>query len=172
MTSWKFPSNGSWTDPLAWDTGLVPGISDTVTIGLSGGYRVSLTASIAAAALTIGNRDAALVVTTPGGAASFSGDLTNTGFLGVDSDRFTAEGGSAVTIAGILNNTGAVEIGQATGGPTAPSLLSAGGLTGSGTVTLHGGTGATPPLAEMDVLSAAGGTLTGGIALDGNALLR
>ncbi len=169
MTNWKNPLNGSWTDPNSWDTGIVPGPADNVSISVAGNYRASLNASSAVAALTIADAGALLVIVDPGGANSFSGDVINAGVIGVDSDTFTGEGGSAVTIGGTLTNTGSVVIGPSTGGLSANSILTLGGLAGTGGVTLNGGSGTQ---AEMNVLSAAPGTLNFNLGLNGDTLLE
>ena len=68
--------------------------TNVVAINIAGSYRISLTAASSVAALTIGDPGAALVIADPGGTNNFAGDLTNAGFLGIDSDSFSTEGGS------------------------------------------------------------------------------
>ena len=108
-----------------------------------------------------------------GDSAVLGGNLAVTGFLGLDSDGYSGEGGSSLSVAGTLTNTGQIILGPFTGGLSAATSLSVGGLAGTGSLQIHGSTAATgPPQAEVDVLSVAPGVLGGTTRLDGNALLR
>jgi hypothetical protein len=93
---------------------------------------------------------------------------TFTNFGQIDVDTLDT-GGSRLTIAGILNNIGDLDIGGSSlvvGG--APALVTVGGLIGSGGIELDGG----PGRATLDVLGAAFSTVTSRISLDGDALLE
>ena len=43
---WSSSSGGSWTEPSNWDLGRIPNVNDTVYIGLSGSYDVSVASPI------------------------------------------------------------------------------------------------------------------------------
>ena len=172
MPNWKNPNDGSWTDPTGWDTGMVPGPGDGNAIATAGSYRVSLSASISTASLAISDAQASLVVVDPGGSEQFTGDLTNNGFFGLDSDGYSNEGGSSAEIGGTLTNTGTVTLGPSNGTLSAPTILTVGALAGAGVLNINGGTGATPSLATLNALSAAPATLAGTTVLSGDALLE
>jgi len=161
MTSWKTAADGSWTDSTVWDTGTVPEPTDDVFISIGGGYRVSITASITAASLTISNPSAVVVAVNSGGLETISGNLTNAGALGLDSDSFTSEGGSSFIVGGTLTNTGSIVVGPSTNSLGADSTLTVGALAGTGGIALTGTGGTTPKQAELNVLSAAPATQTG-----------
>ena len=107
-----------------------------------------------------------------GGSATIAGNVTDTGYLDVDGDSYSAEGGSSVTITGTLTNTGQVTVGPGTDSLSANTTLTVGGLAGTGAVGVHGSTGAMPALATLNVLSAAPGTLIANTTLDGDSLLE
>ena len=159
------------TSRLRYASGQIGTIATNVQISLSGGGAFIADASTPAAnsALTgLTNNDGTLRVIN-GASVAIAGDLANTGFLDLDGDSFTGEGGSRISIAGTLTNTGGVAIGPNTGGLSSASVLTVGVLAGPGNIGIHGnGT----IQAELDVLSAAAGTLAANIALDGDALLR
>ena len=76
----------------------------------------------------------------------------------MDSDGYSSEGGAQLSIAGTLTDTGQLVVGQGTGGLSAASMVSVGGLAGTGSVALHGSAATANPFqAELDVLSAAPG---------------
>ena len=104
-----------------------------------------------------------------GNSVQIGGDLINTGFLGLDSDAYTGEGGSSVNIAGTLANGGNLQVGNSTRGTSATSTLTLGNLTGTGGVTLYGGG---TNQATVDVLSPAPGTLVANTYLSADALLE
>ena len=105
---------------------------------------------------------------------SIAGGLSSSGTLGLDSDGYSSEGGAQLSIAGTLTNTGSIVVGPYFGGLSAPTVLTVGGVAGSGgQVAINGGSAASNPAqAEMDVLAAVAGTLTQTLAVSGNALLR
>ena len=108
MATWKSAVNGAWTTASNWDTGAVPGPGESAFVSIAGSYTIALNANIATGSLTISDPGAYLSIVDPGGIASFSGDLSNAGVLGLDADNYTAEGGSSLSIAGTLTDTGSI----------------------------------------------------------------
>ena len=140
-------------------------------LGLSGYYQVSLTASIASHSLTVSNSTVSLNVDAPGGLEAFSGDAANAGFLGFDSNYFQSLGGSTVSVAGTLTNTGQVVLGQTSGNATAGTTCEVGAVNNTGQIDLQGGTAAAPVLAAIMVQGAAPAVLTGNIQLLGDSFI-
>ena len=159
---------------LSYGSGSINTIAQNVTLSLAG----ALTHVTDAAATTSNSAlvglteiDGTLAVTY-GASVTTTGNLLDTGLLNLDGDGFTSEGGSTLTVAGTLTDNNQVYVGVTTGGLTANTLLRAGQLAGTGQLHIEGNTGATtPPLAEVQVASAAPGTLTVSTYLNGNALL-
>ena len=173
---WASAANGDWTEPTDWLPSAVPNGSDSAAAvdAAGSGYVVTVSGSdpaIVVAGLAVA-AGAALSLVDASAGTTVSGDLTNGGFLGLDSDAYAIEGGSTLSVTGTLTNIGQIVIGPPTHGLSADSLLRAGALAGSGSITLHGGLGATPSRAMLDVLSAAPGTLSATTSLEGNALLE
>jgi fibronectin-binding autotransporter adhesin len=125
-------------------------------------------------AITVGN----VTVSSPGAwgltgtsaAATLTGNLTNSGTVSVDAST-SGGGGSSLTIGGTLTNSGAgasLDIGNA--GLTASSVVTATGLSNSGTISLVGNGAAQ---AGLNITGAtAPATWTGTANLSGNALLQ
>ena len=104
-----------------------------------------------------------------------TGGLANAGTIQVDAP-FAGGGGTTLAIGGVLSNTGSVTIGTSNT-LSAPDSLSAGGFTGTGTVTLFGGFQGGVPLAStigatLDILSAAPSVLSGSLNLIGSAVVE
>lgn len=76
QANWIGSTDGSWTDPTRWSTGLVPnngspaGASYAATIAASGTYRVTLNAPVTVNSVTLNNQTATLAV------AGTNGNLT------------------------------------------------------------------------------------------------
>ncbi len=117
--------------------------------------------------------DGALGVSN-GDTATITGNVNLTGVLGVDSDSYSSEGGSSITIGGTLTTsaTATTVVGPPTSGLSANATLTVGGLVGAGAIGIHGSYGATPSLSTLNVLSAAPGTITANTTLDGDSLLQ
>jgi hypothetical protein len=96
---------------------------------------------------------------------SLAGDLDNTGTLNFDADD--GSGGSSVSIAGTLTDSGKVVIGN--GNLSADTTVTVSGLDALGTLAL---TGSAAARATLDVTDAAPSTLTTKITLTRNALLE
>jgi filamentous hemagglutinin len=84
--------------------------------------------------------------------------------LGIDS---SGAGGSVLTVGGVLTNNGAITIGS--GNLTKATTVKAGGLAGTGSITMNEGTFAT---ATLNITGAAPTTLLGSYNLSGNALIQ
>ncbi len=166
--SWTSAASGDWTVASNWDTGNEPGTSDDVFISVAGSYTVSLTAAVTVASITIGDASAVLRIQDPGGDDVVTGNLDNAGALLLDGNNFSSEGGSTLTVAGTLTNTGGINIGPPSGNLTANTTLIAGALAGTGSVGLFGGTNQ----AVADIAAAAPTTLAFDLALFGHSLLQ
>ena len=100
-----------------------------------------------------------------------SGALSNSGNLNVEISY--GRGGSALTISGVLTNSGSLDIGN--GALSAATTVTAKGLGNTGTINLTGNTSGAPvPVsATLDITGAAGfgaaSVLTGSVNLSGNA---
>ncbi len=83
ITSWLSPVNGDWNIGTNWDTGLVPGLGDSVHLGFASPYTVTMPASQSMGSLSITN---AAVVLNTGNATtqSFAGDFFNDGMVVVN----------------------------------------------------------------------------------------
>ncbi len=141
-------------------------LSTDVTIGVAGGYTVTLAGESGAAnSLTINDTPATLDLSAAASLAVQAG-FTNSGTL--DIDVFGGDGGSTLTIGGTLINTGVVSIGE--GSLSGLTTVSAAGLVNSGSLTLQGNTtSGTTEQATLDITGS--GTDTGAIALGGDAVL-
>ena len=158
---------------LSYGSGSINTIAASVTLTINGtlAYVADAAAATSNSALTgLTEIDGSLAVTY-GANVAITGNVTDTGTLNLDGDGYTSEGGSTLTIGGTLTDSNQVYVGVTTGGLSANTLLSVGQLAGTGQLHIHGGTSATPPLAGVQVASAAPGTLTSSIDLNGNALL-
>ena len=162
---WKTATSGNWTTAADWTGGAVPGSGDDVTLGLSGGYAVSITSPITTVStISITNSSATLLVQDVVTGLT-SGDFTNSGTFDVDTNN--GGGGSDLTIGGILTNSGTVNIG--TSNLSAATTVVAGGLSNTGALNL---TGSASKEAILDITTAAPATWTGTANLFGNALLE
>src|ERR1051325_2565426 len=119
VNNWAAAVSGNWTTAANWSTGLVPGSSDDVFLGILGTYTVSLTNSAQTVnSLTISNKAATLAIAAPGQTESIIADLSNSGKLNIDA---TGSGGTTVSVGGGFTNTGTVTLGNI--GETAASAL-------------------------------------------------
>jgi len=162
--SWK-GANGNWNTAANWSSNTVPGAGDDAVLGSSGAISITVPFSVH----SIANTGARLSVTNLGGTASIASTYVNGGELHVDDGG--GQGGSMLSIGGLLTNTNYLAIGN--GGATGSSTVTAAALSNTGTINL-GSSGAN--LATLNIAGAAGfgtaGILTGTISLAGNALLE
>jgi hypothetical protein len=160
---WKSASGGNWTDPSEWDSGTAPGAGDNAVLSVSGSYIVALTSPVTVASITIGDALALLRIQDPGGDDVVSGNLANSGTIGLDNG---GAGGSTLTVGGTLTNSNDIQIGN--GGMTAASLLTVGGSFINAGASLGITGGQTGAAADMVVTGAALGVLTGDYSIVGN----
>ncbi len=82
-TSWLSAANGDWNVGANWDSGVVPGLSDSVLLGHASAYTVTMPASQTMASLMITNPG---VVLNTGNATtqSIAGDFLNNGMVVVN----------------------------------------------------------------------------------------
>jgi hypothetical protein len=101
------------------------------------------------------------------GAASLTvaGNLNDQGALAIDA---SGDGGGAVKIGGSLTNTGAMTIGTSL---SASTIVTASGLANSGSITVQGTPGGTV-WATLDITGAAPPTATGTTRIGGDGLLE
>ncbi len=83
VTSWLSPINGDWNVGTNWDSGVVPGLSDSVLLGHASAYTVTMPASQTMASLSITNPG---VVLNTGNATTqvVMGDFLNNGMVVVN----------------------------------------------------------------------------------------
>jgi autotransporter passenger strand-loop-strand repeat protein len=137
-TFWNIASGGSWTNSAGWQGGL-PSFGTAATIGVAGGYTVSLTANGVANSLTLNQGSVTLsLITSSGGTADLvvQGDVVNSGNVLVDTTN--GLGGSVLSVGGTLSNTDLTQIG--TGGTTNGSTLTAGAIVNTYAFYIEGAT--------------------------------
>ena len=125
---------------LRFASGQITRIAAGVTLSLTGGdARVAdVSATSNNSALTgLAENDGALVLHNGEGLATTVG-LVNAGTINLDADGYATEGGSSLTIAGNLTNTGYVGLGPYTGGLSANTALTVDQLLNQGTISLYG----------------------------------
>ena len=83
VTSWLSPANGDWNVGANWDSGVVPGLSDSVILGHGSAYAVTMPTSQSMASLMITNPG---VVLNTGNATTtvIAGDFFNDGAVSVN----------------------------------------------------------------------------------------
>src|SRR5271166_2008693 len=118
---WYDNSGGDWSptgDPATTDDVSIP--SGTVTLANGD-------AGISVNSITLSS-PGVLQIHDPGATQSVTGNLTNSGTLDVDTG--STQGGSSLTVGGVLANTGTVQAGSVFfNNTTAPTALTLGGLT-------------------------------------------
>ena len=161
--SWSSAISGNWATGSNWQGGSAPGTSDDAFIAVVGNYTVSLTTPITVASLTVSDASAALQIQDPGGIDTITGNLDNSGNLGVDA---IGAGGSTLTIGGTLTNNDGLQVGN--GNMTAAALLTVGGVfNNTGGVTIAGGQAGAA--ARLVVAGATPGILIGTYNIVANA---
>ncbi len=140
--SWVSAAGGDWNVGSNWSGG-VPNSGTDATIGVAGGYTVSLTAPGAANSLSINDTGAELLIGTSAGAASpailaVQGGVTNSGYVAV-----FGSGGGELSVGGTLTNFGTVRVGTnvpLSGGLSAAAVVNRNlvAVEGSGTLTTTG----------------------------------
>ena len=159
--TWNNSAGGDWTSSSNWTSG-VPTAADDITIGIAGGYTVSLTTSGAANSLLIDNSAATLnIFDSAGSTASLvvqsnvvdsgalelrfgatmvvSGRLSvaSGGVLGLDRFGFSTQR-SQLGVGGNLVNSGTIDIATQNAGVGAGTLSVTGTLVNTGAITLWG----------------------------------
>jgi hypothetical protein len=105
-----------------------------------------------------------------GASLSIAGGLSNTGTVNVDTSG--GAGGGTLTLTGVLANSGTTNIGTGGGNLSAPTTVSAAGLSNTGTINIEGNTAVnTTAQATLNIAAAAPGTWTGTANLTGDALI-
>ncbi len=161
--SWSSAISGNWTTGSNWEGGSAPGTSDDAFIAVLGNYTVSLTTPITVASLTVSDALAALQIQDPGGIDTITGNLDNSGNIGVDA---IGAGGSTLTIGGTLTNNNGLQVGNSN--MTAAALLTVGGVfNNTGGVTIAGGQAGAA--ARLVVAGASPGVLLGTYNIEANA---
>ena len=175
--SWKSNVSGNWTTAVDWSAGAVPASTDDVTIGVAGGYTVSLTSAITVDSIALTDSSAVLAITAPGLTDKVTAGFSNSGTLEVD---YSGAGGSSLTIGGTLTNKGGFYIGNTS--LTAATTVTAAAVTNSDLIELVSSTAAAAALkvtgafsnsdyVEVDYGGAGGSSLTIGGTLTNSAYL-
>ena len=141
--------DGDWSTAADWSGGVVPGAADDVTIGATGPYTVTVTATETARSLTL-NSDATLEIgeyVHGPGTLTLGGNLTLGGAAGVIVGGYLSYG--LLTVAGnITLNSDAGEL-----------LIESGTLAAEGAVSVRGGDFELDAVLDLGgVLSVTGGT--------------
>ena len=166
-------SPADWTDDTAgwnvaanWSTGSVPDAATDVTIAQGSPQVTAATGPASAASV-----DVTAQLLFDDGALTVTGDLANGGFVGLD--PFGTEGGSQLTVAGTLTNSGTLQIGN--GALTGDDGVTAAAVDNTGLLELFGSTAnghratldiAAPPASAPPALSPGGlvdGRCAGGV---------
>jgi hypothetical protein len=103
-----------------------------------------------------------------GASVAIAGNFDSAGALLLDGDAYTGEGGSSLTIAGTLRNSGGISIGPPSGNLSASDTLSVGALAGIANVGLFG----SASQANFLIAAAAPTTLNSDLSLYGDALVQ
>jgi autotransporter passenger strand-loop-strand repeat protein len=170
-------NNLSGNAVLEYASGKITSIAAGADLVLVGDARVAdasdTTTSSALTGLTsIGAApfNAQSLVLINGAVVGISGDLSNSGAIGVDYGD--GQGGSTLTIGGTLTSTGSLNIGTGNGFSTAGTTVNLGNFINNGTLNLDGdGSGGTFQ-SSLIIGSAAPTTLTGFNNLSGDALME
>src|ERR1700683_2583698 len=131
---WNVVTNGDWDDAANWSPETVPGVGDDAVLGAIGfaiaqPYTVTVTASINVDDVVISDANAVLLDSGPV-TVTIADDLTNGGFLNVES-------GGLTTVEGAVNNTGTIDVNTEGGG--APTTANFATLDNTGTINITGG---------------------------------
>ncbi|MCB8882676.1 Hint domain-containing protein [Acidisoma cellulosilytica] len=164
-TQWT-DGTDNWDIAADWSGGTVPGASDDVAISEGAPEILSNVAPVRSIEID----DPGTLIFADGGSVSVGQNLGNSGQLLVDAGGST--GGSHLTVADTLTNSGFIQIGNTAFGnqPTASSAVSAGALDNTGSIILEG---SATTSAALTVASVAGfgtvGELTGDVSLSGDS---
>ena len=168
--SWT-DAGDNWTTTADWSNcnGTFPdnGSGNTYDATISTGSP-TLTSAISIGNVTVDSGGTWYLAGT-GAAATLSGNLTNSGSVGVD--YFGGDGGASLSVGGTLTNSNYVQIGNT--GLSANTTLSADAVANTGTIDLYGnGTNQ----AALKVSGAAGfgtaGVISGQVNLAGDSLVQ
>ena len=155
---------------LQYGSGQIGTIASNITLLLDGpdALLADASAPTSNSALTgLTENDGTLRIIN-GASVGLTGNLLNTGGLLLDGDGYSSEGGSTLTVAGTLDNTGFVNVGPPSGNLGANDTLIAAALTGTGNVGLFGSTNQ----AQFDIAAAAPASLAFNLSLYGHSLLQ
>ena len=156
---------------LQYGSGQIGTIASSVALELDGPNALVADASATTnnSALTgLAENDGTLRIIN-GASVGLTGNFLNAGGLLLDGDGFSTEGGSTLTVAGTLTNTGFINIGPPSGNLSANTTLIASALTGTGSVGMFGGGTAQ---AVFDIAAAAPAVLAYTLSMFGHSLLE
>src|SRR5205814_715074 len=157
---------GNWNTAADWNTGTVPGPGDDAVIPFGS---VSLHTPVAVGSISLTTSSATLGIVDPG-TDTVTGDFSNSGTVGVD---YGTSSDTTLTIGGTLTNSGTGSFNIGYSQLTAASMVTAAGLSNSGTINLVGGfVGGNSGQATLDIVDPAPATWTGSLSLQGPALLE
>jgi fibronectin-binding autotransporter adhesin len=160
-----------YSDALVqYGSGLIGTIASGVTLLLDGpdAHVSDAGATTTDSALTgLTENDGTLRIVN-GASVAIAGNLDNVGSLLLDGDTYTGEGGSILTVAGTLTNSGGISFGPPFGNLTANDTLSVGALAGTASVGLFG----SASQANFLVAAAAPATLNYNLSLYGDPLMQ
>ena len=160
ILTWRDRSD-TWFNFAAWNPLFVPGAGDDAIINTT---TATAAAAISAQSIAIGSM--ATLALRNAGAGSSVGSLGNGGSLFVDG--FNSDGGSQLSIGGILTNSGTLAIGNS--GLSGSDSVTANSLVNSGAIDLTGNGGNVARLAVNGLLTDSGNiTVHAGGLLNANA---
>jgi hypothetical protein len=146
---------------MEYASGQIATIASGVTLSLNGAQSrvVDAADTTTNSALTgLSENDGSLDLLN-GNSIAAAADVLNAGFIGLDPDAFSNEGGSGFGVAGKLTNSGHIQVGQTTPTLSATATLSAGTMANSGSIGLYGN-GANAALLTVNGTASSSGTIT------------
>jgi hypothetical protein len=132
--SWTDGTSGNWSNGSNWIGGTPPGPGDDVLINGVSAYTLTLNTAITVASITLFDASALLQIENLDGLDAVTGPLADAGAIGLDA---VGTGGSTLQIGDLLTVNNQLQIGNT--GLLSQSLLTAGGLSDTGDITLFGG---------------------------------
>ena len=132
--SWKDGTSGNWSNDSDWNGETSPGPGDDALINGVSANTLTVTTAMTVASITLSDASALLQIENPGAVDTVTGPVADAGAIGLDA---SGSGGSTLQIGGLLTVSNQLQIGNT--GLLSQSLLTVGGLSDKGDITLFGG---------------------------------